>query len=605
MLDNQRSVVQNEKRQGDSAPGGRCQPPSVLPQFASETLGVDPPNGDRFTAWGVAGPSVARLELRARGAVVATTPAISAPLPGAAADLRFWAVDVADVRPLDEIALLDDAGVVRRALDPGSDYVLHGGSDSAPASPRGAVLQSGRRGGTTWRLRRVLHTGLAPTPLEPERHEEQRCVTFTSQIKANGGVLDGPCDRPALATSPLSVRYGEECGLGAYLMVLVRAPVRSVYAVLGDGTRRTARLSPLGGIYENARAGLLAIGEDLAIRRVVAIGAGGRTVAHDELRQAPPGPTSCSDESRIVSSGGDPGLLFRSERLRGGSHTAHAADWGALLCVAVDHAPRIPDDCALPPVDPAQAPVVSFAAAGDRRFLYGVVPAEVTQARVTLDDHSVRTIDAAPITGYAGPYAAVLRQVSLNVPSGRDAVRVALLDAQGRDLGGDVARDLLSEVRFGPSVTLAPASDGIAPVRARRLDFFDGSQTCVTVLRSTFPVGCDASADTTDHHSLPLVHLSVQCAPRRTVVLAILPHRDDRLVLGLRGGRHVTARQIRIRGAVGPATGRSATLAVLGPHVRLAEVRLRGRSPAISAARLPAAADQCGYSADVLFHTGR
>ena len=579
----------------ESAPGGACRTAPVLAQFAAEALGADPPNGARFTMWGVAGPSVARLELRTRSGVVATSPATMAPLPGAAADLRFWALDIADARPVDEVALLDDAGVVRRALDPAQDLRFWTAGEALPPQ-RVVVLQGGRQGRTTWRLSRTVRTGLAPTPLEPERREDQHCLTLAVKTGTSAPGANGPCEGSALRHSSLSAWSGGRCGLGAYVAVLTRAPVRSVYAVLGDGTRRTVPLRRFGGRYASGRGGVLIAGDDTAIRQVVALGAGRRAVARTDLRQAPVPPAPCSGEPSGWTTFDEEGLFAPEERLGGSPHAPHAVDQGAELCVAIDRAPRFPADCALPPVDPRSASLVTFQAPGGRRYLYGIVAAEITQARLTLDDRSVRTVPATPIAGYAGRYAAALRQVSVDVPAGRRATRVALLDARGRVLADGIAD--APDARVGRSVTLAPATMGIGPLRATKLEGFDLPATCITVRLLTSAFDCDVFAEATDEGG-STVELIASCAPRRLVVLAVLPRRDDRLVLSLRGGRTVVARKVRIPRGAGAAAGRAAAFAVLGPDARLDAVHIRGRVSRSVAVRLPAVAGQCGYTRDL------
>jgi hypothetical protein len=581
---------------GERAPG-ECVPPLALPQFDALPLGYDPPGGSRFTAWGLAGPSVARVEVRVGSAIVAASAARPAALPGPAADLRFWALDVGDVRPVDEVALLDDAGVMRRALDPRESLLSFQPSDS---TQHVTTLREGRRGRSTWRLRRTVRTVLAPTPLEPERREQQSCLTFTTgtedPIWARILEGDGQCDRWGLRRSPLNVSAGSACRIGAYLTVLTRQPVRSVYAVLGDGTRRTVGLRPFGGFYPSGRAGALVIGDNVAIREVVALGAHSRPVAREEVRKAPVPPSSCEDDS---GSGGleeeddDSGLLDTVERLDGRQHALRAVDRGAQLCVSVDRAPRFPEDCALPPVDPQSLPVGVFVGAGGRKYLAAIAPAEISQARVTFDDRSTRMVPATPIAGYAGTYATAVRQVAVDVPAGRDAARIELLDTRGRTIGIAKVPEELG-LRFGRSVTLAPPSRGIGPLRATSLAFDGEAATCVATLRVTNEDECTVFVYPGEGGS-PSVSLVARCAPRRIVVVAVLPHRDDRLVLGLHGGREVVARRVRIPARAGGGAGRMAAFAVLGPDARLDTISVRGRVTDSISVRLPPVAAQCGY----------
>jgi hypothetical protein len=68
------------------------------------------------------------------------------------------------------------------------------------------------------------------------------------------------------------------------------------------------------------------------------------------------------------------------------------------------------------------------------RVIYGVVPAEIAAVRVTREDKSTQTVESAPIVGYAGRYAAGLRQVVVDLRGGTPVVGIAALDAGARVL---------------------------------------------------------------------------------------------------------------------------------------------------------------------------
>jgi len=423
---------------------------------------------------------------------------------------------------VDEVALADAGGVVRRAYDP--TWFRVGGLSGDPFDEAGTLVRRGRVGTATWQLRGTTANDLAATPLEPERRVTQRCLVFVVRSRNGGASNGGPCTGSLDERTPLLADPGSDCEVGAHVVVLVAAAVRRVVVVTGDGARRTVALSPFGA---GARAGALLV--------------------------------------------------------------ARFADHGVQLCDAIDRPLRIPDDCALPPTDPAVT-YVSTHKTATGRFLFGVVPAEIAAARVTLHDRTTQTFAAGPLTGYAGIYAGALRQIAADLPGPRTVDRIELLDDRGRVLNGDAG----FEVSYGPDVTVLPAAGGVPAVHASAVRSGDYRATCIGFRAISDAARCDGGgfATTTGAHSIT-VH--VPCAPRRILVSAVLARRGDRLVLRTTDGREVTARTARLPAAAGALAGRYYALATLRPDEGLASAIIRGRASRRLAIGLPPAARQCGY----------
>lgn len=585
---------------------GSCETTPVLSQFYAKALGSLTRTDQTKVAWGVAGPSVARLEARRGGAVLtaaATTATASSALPGPAAALRFWALDLpSGAAPApDEIAVLDASGAVRRTWS-APDFSMANAFDDDPDGRLmdGAILERGRTTSGAWVLRRSVTRELRPTPLEPERRVEVRCLSLVVASKHGDRTgSGGPCDDGgAFAVTPLAVEPNVSCGIGVGIAVLVRAPVRSAVVVLGDGSRRTVPLHAVGGA-KGARGGAVVVEPGMAVRRVEGLGAGGGVLRSSTLATAPVRP-DCKGFGLGSSSGwtsyGTFGDLF-GDHPHAAPHTARAIDSGAQICVAVDRAPRPPLDCDLPPIAPEDASLWAPEVPGGQ-YLYGLVPVEVTAARVTFTDGTTQVVPATPIPGYAGQYASTTAQIALDVVAPKVVRSSALLDGGGRVLGRAQTLGPLDYV-VGASTTLRPAADGLPALRARSVSFTYGRQkfayTCVKFGATSTMDDCMLSV-AEGSYGVQTVTVSVPCAPRRTIVLAALRRATDRLVVRTRDGREVVAGNLRLPAAAGAAAGRSVALAVLGPREAVTGLRLRGRAPRKIQARYPAAAEQCGYA---------
>ena len=575
---------------------GGCGETEVLPAFGARSLGTldldetGEANGTSVS-FGVAGPDAAAVEARLGTTPVVHAATTSSPLAGAAADLRFWIFDQARTARADELAVLDAAGVVRRAseldgsgLDDAEDELDTGGT----------VVQRGQHGTTRWTLRLKRLRSLSPTPLEPERRVTNQCLVFATATARGGSGTSTSCDDEQLAALPVVLDTGTDCGIGPHVAVLARPAVRRVVVVLGDGHRAAV---PLSDTADGVRAGALVLGTGVAIRRVVVLGAGGRALTTYPLGLAPePRRRRC------------PGLLSTSsgfftinapQPLGAAPHTLQAVDHGALLCVAVDRAPRVPADCRLPPIA-ADDGLLSADPTADGRFVSGLVPAEVTTARLKLDDGTQRTVATEPIPGYAGRYAAVVRAVAVDVPGPHRVVGFALLDGRGRVLRqGD---DQPEAPATGRPVTLLRVP-GVPPLSAMSVPLSSpgGGFTCLGLGTLRSSADCDASGGGQFGGGVTSLRVRATCDTRRILVLGILRRHTDRLVVRTASGREVVARRARIPAAAGAAAGGYAALAVVGARDGVREIVLRGRAANRVALPLPPAAQQCGYEASPAF----
>ncbi|HWI71962.1 MAG TPA: hypothetical protein VNT55_08410, partial [Baekduia sp.] len=326
----------------------------------------------------------------------------------------------------------------------------------------------------------------------------------------------------------------------------------------------------------------------VAVRRLVALGAGGGTVLDLPLQQPPASPGPCG----AGSSGGALSTLvtysFGHDRpLAGpGPHAVHAADDGAKLCLAFDRAPRAPADCAIPEDDPADV-FLGEQATATGVVLTGLVPAEVAGARVTLDDGTTRDVAAAPIPGYAGRYAAVVRVIAAQVDRPRTVAGWALLDARGRVLNGFDRGGPDPVPQHAATVLRTPGLPALRAARVPKGRHFGGF-ACLALGPLEELADCSAAGP-------GLFIVRAFCAPRRIVIFGLLSHSSDRLVVETAAGREVAARQAVLPAAIRAGKGLTAAMVVLPAGTGARRVILRGKAGGRTDLVLPPAAEQCGY----------
>ncbi|WP_445150259.1 hypothetical protein [Baekduia sp. Peel2402] len=571
----------------DNEQAGNCVTLPVLPAFGHEGIATLRTSTGGI-AIGVTGRDAASVELRHEGKVVGRSATASLPLPVAAGDLRIYAAELpeseADINVFvdpDEVAVRDAAGTLRWVDD----------SRAFPELGRETVLRRGRAFGERWRLAVARRRVLEATPLEPDRHVEEVCPVLTVGAGSivGGPSVTGPCDRPGVAQA-LTVELTDGCAAqGNGVVVVARRAVRRAVALLGDGRRVTVPLMHLTGATAGTRTGVLFAGGEGVIRHVAGLGAGGREVARLDLGLAPLRRSDACDEG---SNGGDVFFTWSTDPdpLGAGPHAARIVDAGAQVCVAVDRAPRVPDDCRLAPTTPSGADVSAYPTA-DGTHLVGVANLDVAAARMTLDDGTKLTVAAVPPVGYVGRYKDVLRVIEADLPAPRRALSQELLDARGRvleDAPGPQTRPLTGVTALGRPAGVSTT------LRAGLLHATSGSavRVCVTLGELAERGDCFLDANP----SAPDARLVVDCARSRTLVIALLPRSTDRLLVPTSAGRTVTARTIRLPARLRRGGAAAVAVAYLPSREGAEALTFHGSHPRRVRLGLPPGARQCGYA---------
>jgi hypothetical protein len=554
---------------GSDEPDGGCMPLPVLAPLAGEEF-ADISFGNASGDFLVTGTAVAAVELKRGGRVLTHAETVASPLPGAAAELRFAFLPApksrADAAAVDEIALLDATGAVRRAQRP----------DFSDVEPVGQTLRRGGAGGHAWRLSSYRQQVLSPTPLLPERK-----VTVTCLSVHVGGGIDGVCDDERLAGLSYLPVISQSCSpLGISVAILVRSQVRRVALVLGDGNRRDVPLRDVPGDPDGLAAGITLVGRQIAIRRLVITGAGGDVLSSEELQLAP---TSAPDCNGVLSQSYSYGYSDAGLRTPG-PHAFQAADRGVQLCLAADRAPNVRYDCSVPPIE-AETSQLRIIPRKDATTVAGLVPADVATMRLTLDDGTRRDVPAAPIPGYLGQYVSTTLLVNAEIPAPRHVGGYQLLDARSRvlvdhDAGG------LPDLRHSATVLRTP---GLPPLRAGLVTGTgDTALPCLGFGRLAEVTDCAAGG--ANSYSVRAL-----CKPRRIVILGLLSHAADNLVVQTTGGREITARKAVLPAAIRRGKGTTAALLVLPARVGARGLLLRGKAAGKADLALPPATEQCGY----------
>jgi hypothetical protein len=574
----------------DSSSGRACvRLPAFGPTSFQDGVGGYARHGGGGLDEGMTGTGIAAVELRKGGRVLAHAATQASPLaqlPG----VRFYAIYVTE--SAHEIVFLDAAGTVVRAADPGTDPTLPGPTQLPEAARRTIVSGRTAHGGVRWRLRSFTQSPIVSTPLAPERRVTSTCVTFGYSIpRGGGGGESGTCDSTGREGEQVLPFVGTACGpVGVYVGALVRSGVTRVAAVLGDGRTRAI---PLHAAGSGLHAGAVTLGPDLAVRRIVATSASGRSYTVLHTLMPPASSNDCSEGSGeslgvalITYSRGLPDTT-----LGAGAHRLVVADQGDDLCFAVDRAPRAPGECTAPPVDAGAAQLLSQPAA-DGRFVAALVTADVASVRVVLDDGSTAVIPTTPVRDYSGRYAQRVRAVATTIAGPHRVLAYTMLDAAGHAVsqrwdGPD--RPRLRVVRTLGHVPGVAGALTFARAIAPRTLYAVATTTCLSFGP---PSVDDASGDACLSDYADIGYVRSSCTTRRTVVVLPVAHRADHVSVRLASGREVPGHTYALPAG---AHARAVGIVVLGPHDAARTLIRRGASPKRVALRLPAAADQCGF----------
>jgi hypothetical protein len=448
-----------------------------------------------------------------------------------------------------------------------------------PVLERPTVFASGRAGGARWRAQAFVEQQLRRTPLEPDRLERVTCVGLGPGrtpplggpvvLRAQACADEGPLHAAVVPTDAIACRAD-----GTAVAGFVAPRVARLVAVRGDGRREPVAVHALPAAYGGRRAFAFAEGRDTAVRRLEALDASGRRIATVALRLAP-GSLACGGSASFSFFS-----IFGSGPL--GSHLTPppgpprllAADDGVRLCFSIGRFAPDGADCALPPQERVESRVLRQTTPAGT-LVAGVVTPDVVQVRVHLGGGATVTVPTTPsVPGYTGRYAGAVRFFSLPLAHPRRAPIVDLVGAGGRRLGTVAGADFA----FPPSRTVLRAGGVRIRASAAR------GVPCISV-------GAGECGPT-----IAALGVTATCAPRRLVVTALLDRRATGLDIGLRGGRSVTARIVRLPAGGGVPRRLAVVVLPAGATPVRAVIRHgRTRRASVRPLALPPAADQCGY----------
>jgi hypothetical protein len=371
------------------------------------------------------------------------------------------------------------------------------------------------------------------------------------------------------------------CGVPGLIAIGLSPPgARGVVAVLGDGRRARVPLRRLPDRFGGSRAFALVLAPRMAVRRVVALGPGGRRMLVDGVG---PGNADCPNSTTSYVFG----LDFAPPRLGPGPPALQVRDEGVLLCATIGRPAPGLEDCSRPPLDEAETRILWHASA-DGTYVAGVLPGQVASVVLDFAAGDRQPVETTAQGPYAGRYQGYLRFFEISL-SGRRTLRAArLLDANGRLLLAlPIYRPPRSEsdpvtLLRGPSRWRLGGAVLVATGIERRA-------LCLQFVRGAFerdPLYCGAG-------EIGSATVQVRCRPRGMFVYGRL--RD-----GIRGVEVTTdrgsfrGRTVGLRSRLG-LPGR-VFLAEVPASARPRSLVLRGRRTRRHRIRLPAAAAQCGYA---------
>jgi hypothetical protein len=363
------------------------------------------------------------------------------------------------------------------------------------------TLLEGGAGERRWSLRGVTRRTLAGVPGHEERIIDLECIDLDPR---RGPPLTEVCANPDFAEEAHLFSSAEACRpIGRAVTGMVTREVRAVTAVLGSGVVRRLRLHRLPARYAGRRAFALALGRRAAVRRLVVLrGDGTRKVLLEGLA---PGSLRCGENGTFLYAYADEPSEPR------GPLVWTLYDRGVLLCSTLG-SPRPAHDCEYPPLEHFSS-IVRDRTLGDRNVLAVVVPRDVARAVVQLRDGRVVRAEATFEGPYAGRYRGLVRFVSLELPDGRRAEKLTLLDEGG---GRIASYPLAWEVRpTGRAATLLRPRGGLG-LRVVEATY-PGGDTSTACLRLTGSQAPDEGDEC--GFGLPGVDQVVaQCSPRRIVL---------------------------------------------------------------------------------------
>jgi hypothetical protein len=416
---------------------GDTEPPPLWPdevRVASEDLSdLDDDKTTRILVGGAVNAAAASVELKwaDRPELLRLPTLDGGAYQGRHADqVRFF---------LGEITLpqrdIDDDDVQVRVFDAAGAVI---GIHDSPDQTQRVDLAQRRVAGARIRFDAVLKSQVAPLPGAPEHRAEGVCLNVA--VNPPSGDLEAGCDDPYF---PMSIGGRRGCGpVPTTLAGFVPAATSALVVTLGSGrvVRLPTRAAPFGRPGRIVTA-ILPPGE--AIRRAVAVDAGGHELTGGEVR-APPPDRRCERPltTDLLESWS---LLTDPPKAQVGTPTGTEVaavsatgrrllvrDAGENLCIGIDRLTFDDRDCGPPPYNSHDDYLYVNPKAN---LVAGVYAAPVSAVDLHFRDGGTLRIPASEGVSYTGHYRSVVRFAFASTPPGRIVTRGVLFDAAGRVIG--------------------------------------------------------------------------------------------------------------------------------------------------------------------------
>ena len=423
----------------------------------------------------------------------------------------------------------DDTQLVRLLDAHGRVIGVSVGDESMPAI-RSARLAPG--------LRAVVRPRLVPTPLQPERYENEASASTRAVAES----------RPTRRCCELN---GQTCGRSDTMIAgFVPDGTRALVVLLGSGRRLRLRARAVPGslgIPATYVAGRLPLAE--AVRGVQAVGAGGRVLARDDRVAAPPGVERCPGAAQagyytIVARdfacarlGTPPGTEIAVAPANGMGPRLVVREVGDRLCVGFDRLDADGRDCEPPPIN-SRIAVAASVSGPAQRSVGAVLAGPVAFVDLHLREGGRLRLPTVEGDGYTGRFRGHVRFLLAPLSADQTPLRGDLLDATGRVIGAleiehDGERRLASGarelLRAGPA--RLSAGSVIEPGEAT-------GYPCIILTIGRGRPDPDECHGWRGNEST--VTATVSCSPRAVVLHGTVERAIHRVELRLASGRRLT-----------------------------------------------------------------
>lgn len=462
---------------------------------------------------------------------------------------------------------LEDGLRVRAIAASGATVaVLSSSVDRELVSDRRRLL-SGRSGAIRWSISSQQSSTLEPSLLDLAHETLSRCVEVSvrsARERSSSETCVGavPHDESLFGPGGLQASVEDRCTPDFRLLHgVVTAATQRVVVLLGDGTRRTARMQPIGDAKNVAYA--IVLPRTAAVRSVtLEMGDGGSKVLR--LAGAPLAVlcamTGSSDPATRIG-GESPfltsafGVLPPVEPVGPvttipSSPAMRVADGpGDSLCVAVGDLPFTALGCGVVSALFSQV-LGTYDDLNDPHAFAIVLPARVATLRIAgPGGKGTRDIPTLPGTGYAGPYAGYVRFAAASIADARELSRIAYLDASGTVLHAEhftVSPDEIARPTFTAPRRIAGRA-GASSLWQTTLRAGGQTLRCLALTSGAKPAQSDACQAPRSPTS---VLLAAPCTTHRLTV-AVAVAAGTRVFASTRASR---VRPIRLRRGAGLLT---------------------------------------------------